>query len=494
MKLKALLILMLALICSTLLAIAPWDEPEILTGSMTVMAEVTIDGLPASANDVLAAFVTVNGEEELRGKQDISVIEDTAGCLILIYTDTDDEEITFKVWDDDAQEVVPAYPSIFSEVNGMIGSWPDELFLIYAGNNLQTVADPVFDPPAGTYHMEQDIMINCSTPGAQIYYTLNGSDPTEASILYTKPIHLPPQTHTTIKARAYLSGWLPSPISTAIYEIIGVVEAPYFTPAAGTYATEQNIVLNSFTPGSQILTTSDGSEPTEASTLNTNPIHLPLNSTTTIKAKGFKTGWLPSPTASAEYIITGTLPAPTFDPPAGSYKEMVEISLNSSISDAAIHYTINGSIPNSSSPLYSAPITNTQDTTIKAIAAKDGWISSTIATATYQILPVAIPDDTQSPAFTGIHGVYPNPFRDAVSIQIGIKEPANQYLLNIYNLKGQCVHEYQGNGKGFVEYNWDGCDASGKPLPAGIYILQLKTPTTSSIKKIVKQKSALLNH
>ncbi|NLK49497.1 MAG: hypothetical protein GX294_02495, partial [Candidatus Cloacimonetes bacterium] len=178
MKQKALLILVLMLIYSALLAVDPWDEPEILTGSMTVMAKVTIDGLPASANDVLAAFVTVNGEEELRGKQNIAVVGDIAGCLILIYTDADAEEINFKVWDDGAQEIVPAYPTIYSEVNGMIGSWPDDLFLIYAGNNLQTVADPLFDPPAGTYHMEQDIMINCSTAGAQIYYTLNGSDPT----------------------------------------------------------------------------------------------------------------------------------------------------------------------------------------------------------------------------------------------------------------------------------------------------------------------------
>ncbi|NLK49189.1 MAG: T9SS type A sorting domain-containing protein, partial [Candidatus Cloacimonetes bacterium] len=354
-------------------------------------------------------------------------------------------------------------------------------------NNLQTVADPVFDPPAGTYHMEQDIMINCSTPGAQIYYTLNGSDPTEDSILYTNPIHLPPQTHTTIKARAYLSGWLPSPISTAIYEIIGVVEAPYFTPAAGTYTTAQDIVLNSLTPGSQIRYTTDGSEPSATSTLYANPIHLPLNSSTTIMAKGFKTGWMPSSTASAEYIITGTLPAPTFDPPAGSYKEMVEISLNCTMSDAAIHYTTNGSIPNTHSPLYSVPISITQDTTIKAIAAKTGWISSTIATASYQILPVANPDDTQSPAFTGIHGVYPNPFSDATTIQIGIKEPANEYQLSIYNLKGQRIHHISGNAKGFTEYSWNGCDASGKALSAGIYILKLKTPTESSIKKIVKQ-------
>ncbi|MFA5509269.1 MAG: hypothetical protein WCY64_03080 [Candidatus Cloacimonadaceae bacterium] len=39
MKLKALLILVLALICNALLAIDPWDAPEILTGSMTGMAE-----------------------------------------------------------------------------------------------------------------------------------------------------------------------------------------------------------------------------------------------------------------------------------------------------------------------------------------------------------------------------------------------------------------------------------------------------------------------
>jgi hypothetical protein len=36
-------------------------EPQVLSGSMTVMAQVSISNTPAADGDILAAFVTVGG-------------------------------------------------------------------------------------------------------------------------------------------------------------------------------------------------------------------------------------------------------------------------------------------------------------------------------------------------------------------------------------------------------------------------------------------------
>ncbi len=79
---------------------------------MTVMAKIGISGVPATVRKIfLAAFVTVDGIEQLRGKGNISVINGIAGCLLQIYTEVNGETIYFKVWDYSAQQIVNAFYS-----------------------------------------------------------------------------------------------------------------------------------------------------------------------------------------------------------------------------------------------------------------------------------------------------------------------------------------------------------------------------------------------
>ena len=51
-----------------------------------------------------------------------------------------------------------------------------------------TVVTPSFSPPAGTYNADKEVSISTSTAGAVIYYTVDGSAPTDASSVYTSPI------------------------------------------------------------------------------------------------------------------------------------------------------------------------------------------------------------------------------------------------------------------------------------------------------------------
>ena len=79
-------------------------------------------------------------------------------------------------------------------------------------------ATPTFSPEGGTYYETQNVSISCSTAGATIYYTLDGSDPTPNSTVYAEPIMV--SENVTIKAIAMKDGFDDSNIATAEYNII----------------------------------------------------------------------------------------------------------------------------------------------------------------------------------------------------------------------------------------------------------------------------------
>ena len=82
---------------------------------------------------------------------------------------------------------------------------------------------------------------------------------------------------------------------------------------------------------------------------------------------------------------TPVVATPTFTPEAGTYNEPQTVSIACATEGATIHYTLDGSEPTESSPVYSEPISIEETTTIKAIAMKEGYDNSAIAEATYTI-------------------------------------------------------------------------------------------------------------
>ena len=91
----------------------------------------------------------------------------------------------------------------------------------------------------------------------------------------------------------------------------------------------------------------------------------------------------------------GTVPdavaTPTFSPEPGIYIQPQEVTINCETEGATIHYTTNGSNPTASSTTYTGGFTLSTNTTVKAIAVKNGMINSSIASATYNFnIPVTI--------------------------------------------------------------------------------------------------------
>jgi hypothetical protein len=85
-------------------------------------------------------------------------------------------------------------------------------------------AEPVFSEN-GLYHAQAfSLSIVCTTPDARIYYTTDGSEPTDASTAYAGPLLI--NKNTPIRAVAYADGLLPGAITTRTY----LFEAPHTVP------------------------------------------------------------------------------------------------------------------------------------------------------------------------------------------------------------------------------------------------------------------------
>jgi len=174
--------------------------------------------------------------------------------------------------------------------------------------NLPTVATPIFSPASGTFTSAQSITISDATSGATIYYTTDGSIPTTNSTKYTAAIAV--SATETIKAIATATGDSPSGVGSATYTITAppVTATPTFSPAAGTYTSVQSVTISDTTSGATIYYTTDGTTPTNASTMYTAPIAV--SATETINAIATASGYSPSGVATAAYTIN--LPVASF--------------------------------------------------------------------------------------------------------------------------------------------------------------------------------------
>ncbi|MGN1339801.1 MAG: chitobiase/beta-hexosaminidase C-terminal domain-containing protein, partial [Oscillospiraceae bacterium] len=89
-----------------------------------------------------------------------------------------------------------------------------------------------------------------------------------------------------------------------------------------------------------------------------------------------------------KYEITpklGQVAAPLITPNGGSFTSSQEITITCQTSGAAIYYTLDGTVPTSSSTKYTGAFTLTESATVKAIAIKIGMSNSTVSQAVYTI-------------------------------------------------------------------------------------------------------------
>ena len=83
--------------------------------------------------------------------------------------------------------------------------------------------------------------------------------------------------------------------------------------------------------------------------------------------------------------------------------------------------------------------------------------------------------------------IYPNPFRDNISIQIDLKSPGKVNMI-IYDVSGKQVDkintEYLNSGRNTIK--WDAVKRNGKPCKRGVYICKVTSPDGTISEKLIR--------
>lgn len=256
------------------------------------------------------------------------------------------------------------------------------------------------------------VTLSCATEGANIYFTIDGTEPTKkAELLYKKQAIVINKT-TTIKAIAVKDTNVSAPVSEFTYTVKGEtpvqVEAPTADVEQGKVDKGTKVTLTSATAGAYIRYTTDGTEPSGTNGIEVlSPAVITIDKTMTIKAVAVKEDCLDSASVTLEYTVEESslpiLSKVTALPGTGAaVVKGAKVTLTSA-EGADIYYTTDGKDPATNGTKAASPVEITIDkaVTIKAIARKAGYQDSEAAEFSYTITdtpstkltnPVATPD------------------------------------------------------------------------------------------------------
>ena len=280
------------------------------------------------------------------------------------------------------------------------------------------VAMPSFTPASGN-DVPTNLTIFCATPGAAIYYTLDGALPTTASTLYTGAVSL--VTASTVRARGFKDGWTPSVVSVAYY-------GPPLSPAdavvmrsVDTNPPTAPMVSFNFTPGTNATcwaveewlplglsasnVTADGVFSASNRVVRwgpfcqTNPLVLSYQAVGAAGSYPVRATWSVDGVSGGETLGTSVVvasatggggvptqpsqvPVPVLSPSIGTNLP-VTVTISCADPLAEIRYTTDGSLPTGASALSTTALEFAAPTTLRARAFRAGYTPSVAAVGNY---------------------------------------------------------------------------------------------------------------
>jgi hypothetical protein len=208
-----------------------------------------------------------------------------------------------------------------------------------------------------------------------------------------------------------------------------------------------------------------GSHPTASSPVYTEPFWI--NRSTTIRAITMDGEWASNTTTLIETFVAET---PIVE--WSTYGNETWVKIISPTEGAAIHFNINNLAPTTNHPIYTDSFRITQNTRVRAIAAKSGWTNSPPVNIMTILGENGSTPNQNLMVFEGLK-VYPNPADDYVNI-----EYAKNAKLFLFNINGVLVYEGTVNGHKRL---------SLERYPSGTYLLRIVSDDGTATERVVKR-------
>ena len=117
----------------------------------------------------------------------------------------------------------------------------DKLYQQNVIGEFTQVATPEITSEFERFDKKMNVTLTCADANAKIYYTLDGSEPTQKSKLYTKPFSI--NETTTVKAKAFVANKVSSFTTKKHYERIIIAGTKFVNEPNKSYCRNQETVL-----------------------------------------------------------------------------------------------------------------------------------------------------------------------------------------------------------------------------------------------------------
>jgi hypothetical protein len=99
-------------------------------------------------------------------------------------------------------------------------------------------------------------------------------------------------------------------------------------------------------------------------------------------------------------------------------------------------------------------------------------------------------DETPSFSVVSASAPFPNPSRAGTKVRFDLPQSGGHVSVRIYNMVGRLVRHLGDSDlpAGLNEVEWDGCDATGDRVAAGVYFYRIEVDGAQQLRKVVVLK------
>ena len=147
-------------------------------------------------------------------------------------------------------------------------------------------------------------------------------------------------------------------------------------------------------------------------------------------------------------------------------------------------------LPSEGNQVLASDVNGDGDTDLVVLGTSPGSDHGGVSVFTNQGTPAtAVASETAAtPTAFALGANYPNPFNPTTTIPLAVPAGAKNVDLTIYNMLGQPMRRVWTGplAAGEHELTWDGRDAQGQPVAAGVYVYRLQVDEQTRTRKMVK--------